>query len=115
MKGEVEVVNYLQKLRTEDSAKSKEIRPLLMERNRLIDEGQPMEGVLSRLFSVKEQQRKIHSMSKVVEKVKNSLQIKPCFLDYGINFGIRDVELQWRQNLIENDNLMLPSVLRPKT
>ena len=115
MKGEVEVVNYLQKLRTEDSAKSKEIRPLLMERNRLIDEGQPIEGVLSRLFSVKEQQRKIHSMSKVVEKVKNSLQIKPCFLDYGINFGIRDVELQWRQNLIENDNLMLPSVLRPKT
>ena len=115
MKGEVEVVNYLQKLRTEDSAKSKEIRPLLMERNRLIDEGQPIEGVLSRLFSVKEQQRKIHSMSKVVEKVKNSLQIKPCFLDYGINFGIRDVELQWRQNLIENDNLMLPSVLRPRT
>lgn len=115
MKGEVEVVNYLQKLRTEDSAKSKEIRPLLMERNRLIDEGQPIEGVLSRLFSVKEQQRKIHSMSKVVEKVKNSLQIKPCFLDYGINFGIRDVELQWRQSLIENDNLMLPSVLRPKT
>ncbi|MFZ0648287.1 MAG: hypothetical protein WAM27_08715 [Nitrososphaeraceae archaeon] len=115
MKGEVEVVNYLQKLRTEDSAKSKEIRPLLMERNRLIDEGQPIEGVLSRLFSVKEQQRKIHSMSKVVEKVKNSLQIKPCFLDYGINFGIRDVELQWRQSLIENDNLMLPSVLRPRT
>ena len=115
MKGEVEVVNYLQKLRTEDSAKSKEIRPLLMERNRLIDEGQPIEGVLSRLFSVKEQQRKIHSMSKVVEKVKNSLQIKPCFLDYGINFGIRDVESQWRQSLIENDNLMLPSVLRPKT
>lgn len=115
MKGEVEVVNYLQKLRTEDSAKSKEIRPLLKERNRLIDEGQPIEGVLSRLFSVKEQQRKIHSMSKVVEKVKNSLQIKPCFLDYGINFGIRDVELQWRQSLIENDNLMLPSVLRPRT
>jgi hypothetical protein len=114
MKGEVEVVNYLKKLRTEDSARSREIRPLLMERNRLIDEGQPIEGVLSRLFSVKEQQRKIHSMIKVVEKVKNSLQIKPCFLDYGINFGIRDVELQWRQSLIENDNLMLPSVLRPK-
>jgi hypothetical protein len=86
-----------------------------MERNRLKDEGQSIEGVLSRLFSVKEQQRKIHSMIKVVEKVKNSLQIKPCFLDYGINFGIRDVELQWRQSLIENDNLMLPSILQPKT
>ena len=115
MKSEVEVVNYLQKLRAEDLSRGKEIRPLLMERNRLIEEGQPIGGVLSQLFSVKEQQRKIHSMIKVVEKVKNSLQIKPCFLDYGINFGIRDIELQWRQNLIENDNLMLPSVLRPKT
>ena len=115
MKSEVEVVNYLQKLRAEDLNRGKEIRPLLMERNRLIEEGQPIEGVLSRLFTVKEQQRKIHSMIKVVEKVKNSLQLKPCFLDYGINFGIKGIELQWRQNLIENNNLMLPSVLRPKT
>lgn len=115
MKSEVEVVDYLQKLRTEDRSRGKEIIPLLMERNRLIEEGKPIGGVLSRLFTVKEQQRKIHSMIKVVEKAKNSLQLKPCFLDYGINFGLRDIELQWRQNLIENDNLMLPSVLRPKT
>jgi hypothetical protein len=115
MKSKVEVVSYLQKLRAEDLSRGKEIRPLLKERNRLIEEGQPIGGVLSQLFSVKEQQRKIHSMIKVVEKVKNSLQIKPCFLDYGINFGIRDIELQWRQSLIENDNLMLPSVLQPKT
>ena len=115
MRSEVEVVDYLQKLRAEDRSRGKEIRPLLMERNRLIEEGEPIGGVLSRLFTVKEQQRKIHSMIKVVEKAKNSLQLKPCFLDYGINFGVRDIELQWRQNLIENDNLMLPSVLRPKT
>jgi hypothetical protein len=115
MKSEIEVVNYLQRLRTEDLSRGKEIRPLLMERDRLIEEGQPTGGVLSRLFLVKEQQRKIHGIIKVVEKAKNSLQLKPCFLDYGINFGVRDIELQWRQNLIENDNLMLPSVLRPKT
>jgi hypothetical protein len=115
MKSKVEVVSYLQKLRAEDLSRGKEIRPLLKERNRLIEEGQPIGGVLSQLFSIKEQQRKIHSLIKVVEKVKNSLQIKPCFLDYGINFGIRDIELQWRQSLIENDNLMLPSVLQPKT
>jgi hypothetical protein len=115
MKSEVEVVDYLQKLRTEDRNRGKEIRPLLMERNRLIEEGKPIAGILSRLFMVKEQQRRIHRMIKVVDKAKNSLQLKPCFLDYGINFGVRDIELQWRQNLIENDNLMLPSVLHPKT
>jgi len=115
MKSEIEVVDYLQKLRGEDRSKGKEIRPLLLERDRLIEKGKPIGGILSRLFIVKEQQRKIHSMIKVVEKAKNSLQLKPCFLDYGINFGVRDIELQWRQNLKENDNLMLPSVLRPKT
>jgi hypothetical protein len=114
MKSKVEVVDYLQKLKTEDRSIVKEIRPLLLERNRLIEKGKPIGGVLSRLFMVKEQQRKIHSMIKAVEKAKNSLQLKPCFLDYGINFGLRDIELQWRQNLIENDNLMLPSVLRPR-
>jgi hypothetical protein len=115
MKSKVEVVNYLQKLRTEDRSRMKEIGPLLLERNQLIEKGKPIGGVLSQLFMVKEQQRKIHSMTKFVEKAKNALQLKPCFLDYGINFGVRDIELQWRQNLIENDNLMLPSVLRPRT
>jgi hypothetical protein len=114
MKSKVEVVDYLQKLRTEDRSKMKEIEPLLLERNQLIEKGKPIGGVLSRLFMVKEQQRKIHSMIKFVEKAKNALQLKPCFLDYGINFGVRDIELQWRQNLIDNDNLMLPSVLRPR-
>lgn len=114
LKQKADVLEYLQKLRMEDSIRSKEIKPLLTERNRLIDKGQPIEGILSRLFLLKEQQRKMHSMIKVVEKVKNALDIKPCFLDYGINFGMKSVEAQWRQNLIENDNLMLPSVLSSK-
>jgi hypothetical protein len=107
-----DVIAYLQKLKMEDSARSKEIKPLLIERDRLVHEGRPIEAVLSRLFLLKEQQRKIHSMIKVVEKVKNTLQIKPCFLDYGINFGMKNTECQWRQNLIENNNLTIPSVLR---
>lgn len=107
-------MDYLNKLRTQDSARSQEIKPLLTERNRLVKEGQPLEAILSRLFILKEQQRKIHSMIKLVEKVENSLQIKPCFLDYGINFGMKNVESQWRRNLIENDNLVLPALLSSK-
>src|SRR5918994_2417752 len=106
-----DVIDYLRTLRAEDSARSKEIKPLLIERDRLVHEGRPIEAVLSRLFLLKEQQRKIRSMIKVVEKVKNTLQLKPCFLDYGINFGIKNTECQWRQNLIENNNLTIPSVL----
>lgn len=115
LRQKADVVDYLQTLETEDSARSKEIKLLLTERNRLIDEGRPIEGVLSRLFLLKEQQRKIHSMIKVVEKVKNALDIKPCFLDYGINFGLKNTEALGRRNLVENDNLMLPAVLTSKS
>jgi hypothetical protein len=111
LKQMADVIDYLQKLKMEDSARSKEIKPLLIERDRLVHEGLPIEAVLSRLFLLKEQQRKIHSMIKLVEKVKNTLQLKPCFLDYGINFGMKNTECQWRQNLIENNNLTIPSVL----
>jgi hypothetical protein len=103
-----DVIDYLRTLRAEDFAMSREIRPLLEERNLLVNEGRPIDEILSKLFKLKERQRKIHSMIKVVEKVRNSLQIKPCFLDYGINFGVKNTEANWRNNLIKNNNLMLP-------
>src|SRR5918999_3345919 len=103
-----DVIDYLTTLRAEDFAMSREISPMLQERNLLVNEGQPIDEILSKLFKLKERQRKIHSMIKVVEKVRNSLQIKPCFLDYGINFGVKNTEANWRNNLIKNNNLMLP-------
>src|SRR5918996_519218 len=114
LKHKTEVVDYLQKVRTEYSIRSREIKPLLVKRNQLVEEGKSIEAILPQIFLLKEQQRKIRSMIKIAEKVKNSLQIKPCFLDYGINFGMRNVESQWRQSLIKNDSLMLPSVLNSK-
>jgi hypothetical protein len=111
LKQKSDVTDYLRTLKAEDYARSKEIKPLLEERNRLINDSQPIDEILSRLFDLKEQQRKIRSMIKVVEKVRNSLQIKPCFLDYGINFGMKNTEALWRQNLVKNDNLMLPLIL----
>jgi hypothetical protein len=111
LKQKSDVTEYLSTLKAEDFARSKKIKPLLEERNRLINDSQPIDEILSRLFDLKEQQRKIRSMIKVVEKVRNSLQIKPCFLDYGINFGMKNTEALWRQNLVKNDNLMLPLIL----
>ena len=103
-----DVIDYLRTLRAEDFAMSGEIRPMLEARNLLVNEGQPIDEILSKLFKLKERQRKIHSMIKVVEKVRNSLQIRPCFLDYGINFGVKNTEASWRNNLIKNNNLMVP-------
>ena len=109
-----DVLNYMQELGIEDSVRSMKIRPLLMERDRLIRQGKSIDGVLSELILLKEEQRKIHRMIKVVEKVKNCLHVKPCVIDYGVNFGLKSVETLWRQNLMRNDNLMLPTVLSTK-
>ena len=109
-----DVLNYMQELRLEDSVRSKEIRPLLMERDRLIRQGKPIDGILSELILLKEEQRKIHKMIKVVEKANNCLHVRPCMIDYGVNFGLKSVETLWRQNLIRNNNLMLPTVLSTK-
>ncbi len=114
LKNKEDVEDYLKELRMEDSASSREIKPLLVERDRLMREGQPIEAVLQSLFLLKEKQRKLHGKIKCVEKARNSLYLKPCFLDYGINFGMRKVESLWRQNLIENDDLMLPCILSSK-
>ena len=109
-----DVLNHMQELGIEDSERSMKIRPLLMERDRLIRQGKSIDGVLSELILLKEEQRKIHRMIKVVQKVKNCLHVKPCMIDYGVNFGLKSVETLWRQNLIKNDNLMLPTDLSTK-
>jgi hypothetical protein len=106
-----DVLDYMQKLRLEDSVRSAKIRPLLIKRDKLIRQGNSIDRTLSELILLKEEQRKIHRMIKVVEKAKNCLHVKPCMIDYGVNFGLKSVEKLWRQNLIRNDNLMLPAVL----
>ena len=38
----------------------------------------------------------------------------PCFIDYAVNFGIKNSEIQWRQNLLENDNLAMSLLMNKK-
>jgi hypothetical protein len=51
-------------------------------------------------------------MTKISEKVHSAIRLSPCFIDYAINFGIRNVETQWRENLVRNNNLALPVALK---
>ena len=48
------------------------------------------------------------SSLKVSENVRNATNLAPCIVDYAVNFGIRNMETQWRKNLLENDDLHLP-------
>ena len=66
---------------------------------------------LSEFHYVKEEQRKIRNLIKVTEKVKNALDLRPCFIDYAVNFGIRNIEIQWYNNLLKINNLAPPLIL----
>jgi len=48
------------------------------------------------------------SSLKVSENVRNATNLAPCIVDYAVNFGIRNMETQWRKNLLENDDFKPP-------
>ena len=41
-------------------------------------------------------------------KVKNAVDFNPCFVDYVVNFGMTNTEVQWREHLLKNGNLAAP-------
>jgi len=105
------VDTYLESLREKEIEHRNKIKPFLKERREKIISGQQIERLLSELFILKQEQREIRKNIKVAEKVKNTLNVTPCIIDYAVNFGIRDIEIQWRKNLIKSDNLALPLIL----
>ncbi len=51
----------------------------------------------------------------MTNKVKNAVEVSPCFLDYAVNFGMANTEVQWRQNLLKNDHFDMPVLVTPMT
>jgi hypothetical protein len=81
---------------------------------RRINNGEPIQALLSDLFNLKEEQRKTRQLIKVADKVKNIVYMRPCFIDYAANFGMANTETQWRQNLLNNNNLVAPILMTTK-
>jgi hypothetical protein len=81
------------------------IGPVIAQRTRRVKAAQPVEDILSNLFLLKEEQRKIRALIKIAEKVKNAVEMRPCIIDYAINFGLENTEMQWRQNILNHDSL----------
>jgi hypothetical protein len=100
-----DVVPYLELLKQKEAEYTNKIMPLIEERSRLIKAGLPIQMLLSNLFDLKEEQRKIRHLIKITHKAKNAVDMSPCFIDYAVNFGIVNTERQWRQNLLNNDDL----------
>jgi hypothetical protein len=107
-----DVKRYLEELKQKNAEYDIKIPTLIAERMQRINAGEPIETLLSEVFSLKEEQRKTRRLSNVTNSVKNAIDMKPCFVDYAVNFGMLDTEIQWRENLLSNNNLYAPIVMK---
>jgi hypothetical protein len=106
-----DVMPYLQSLKQKDAEYGDKIRPLIEERNRRLKSGKSIETLLLELFNLKEEQRKIRRLIKITYKVKNAVEMSPCFVDYAVNFGMANTQIQWRGHLLNNENSLAAPIL----
>jgi hypothetical protein len=108
---DIELKSYLEKLRSMNAEYAERITPLIDERNKGIKAGQPIKNILSDMFALKESQRRVRHMIKTATKARAAIDLKPCIIDHVVNYGIRRIESQWKENLMANDDLAAPIFL----
>jgi hypothetical protein len=96
---------YLQSLEKQNAECEERIRPLLSQRAEKIRAGEPASEVLSKLFELKEGQREIRQQIGTAEKIRNAVNLSPCFIDYAVNFGMVKTERAWRNHLVTDGGL----------
>ena len=97
--------SYLEDLYIRVEEKRSVILPLIKERNRLIEYNLPIDSLLEKIFSIKEDQREIRNLIAETKKVISAIELKPCIIDYVVNFGIKQIEVIWRSALHSTDDL----------
>ncbi len=104
---------YVQSLEKQNAEYEIRIRPLLSKRAEKIRAGEPVGELLSQLFELKEGQRRIRQQMSIAEKIRNAVNLSPCFIDYAVNFGMARTEQAWRKHLIKDGRLAMPIVFQP--
>jgi hypothetical protein len=103
---------YLQSLEKQNAEYEERIRPLLSKRADKIKAGEPADEILSQLFELKEAQRKIRQQRSTAEKIRNAVNLSPCFIDYAVNFGMIKTEKVWKNHLIKDGGLASPMIFQ---
>lgn len=103
-----DIVEYIGTLELEESRYKYKIRSLIAERDKKVKAGFQINDTLSSLFILKQDQRRLRMLIKIAHKVRSAVSIRPSIIDYAVNFGLENTELQWRHNLLNNDELSKP-------
>jgi len=106
-----EIEDYLESLKKKEFEYKEKIISSIEKRKNLVESGESIDNHLIELFALKQSQRKIRQKIKIGQKANNTLNIMPCIIDYALNFGLVNTELQWRQNLLKNDRFDTPLTL----
>jgi hypothetical protein len=106
-----DVVPYIESLKQKEAGYTNKITTLIAERSKRINAGEPIQTLLSEICDLKEECIRIRHLIVSADKVKNAVNLNPCFIDYAVNFGMAYIEKQWRQNLLNNDNLSAPIIV----
>lgn len=87
------------------------IEPLISSRNSVHNNQEQLAKLLMELFTHKQDQRKIKELQRNVQKSRNAIKLKPCIIDYAVNFGIKQIEHEWSNKLVDNNDLTKPVVI----
>jgi cell division protein FtsB len=103
-----EAQTRLEELHSRNNEYKIKISNLVTKRKELAKANSSLHDILKDLFQLKEEQRKIRREIKIIAKASQVLNLSPCILDYAINFGMVDTEMQWSRSLLTNGNLGNP-------
>jgi hypothetical protein len=106
-----EVVPYLELLKQKEAEYNNKLMLLICERSNRVNTGEPVQTLLSDIVDLKEECRRIRHLITILDKVKNAVNLSPCFIDYAVNFGMINTEKQWRQNLLNSNSLSIPLII----
>lgn len=106
-----DVDNLCDKLRRDLIRYSVRIKPYLELRRQNHEKGISNDSLLEQIDEIKVEQRKIRALATKAEKVRKAVHVKPCIIDYVVNFGLEKTVDMWEDNLIENGRLDEPLLM----
>jgi hypothetical protein len=106
-----DISNFLFEAQKKNKVYQDKIKPLISKRNQIYDDSNSLAALLNELFYLKNEQRKLKTIIKTAEKSNNALTLKPCIIDYIVNFGIEKVSDRWSYNLVKNKDFTAPVVM----
>jgi hypothetical protein len=112
---DIDIDTYLKLLSQKNYECENKIKPLLDDRKLTTKTEKSIPQKLSRdFYNLKEEQRKVRQQIGAAKKVKNATDLSPCFIDYAVNFGIKNIGMQWYNSLLKENNFVAPLFLNIK-